>query len=397
MNPIRFMLIISALLFCIVTQPVAAQEPGVIAAGVPKYLVGDDPPDYQQIFTDLVASGITTFIPTFQYQELPLPLSLGYETDFLPPCDINDPAFAALRAAGMGLLVPGQLIYQRGNYPPVEQDPLARIGECAGPGVVTGILSIDEPFGAVSDPGDPYRDVRELYQRVKLINPDLPVYMVHAPIPAFIEEEDGTVRPVTQEEIDHYLQEVVSFSQWADVVGFDVYPVPPEVAGITAPGLHGQVADYRQAIPAYTDWLNVNIPGKEHFLVLQAFSFDHLYGEPGPPDPPTGARVPTAAEMHDMACLALLHGAAEIAWWGQSFLFDPAADSETWENVLQTSLLVHQGGCLIPGDLDSDGDVDQADLGIMLSCYQYDACGDIDGDGDTDQADLGILLANYTG
>ncbi|MCK4871886.1 MAG: hypothetical protein KAS72_04085, partial [Phycisphaerales bacterium] len=48
-----------------------------------------------------------------------------------------------------------------------------------------------------------------------------------------------------------------------------------------------------------------------------------------------------------------------------------------------------------PGDLDGDLDVDQADLGILLSCYEINDCGDIDGDGDTDQADLGILLAHY--
>ncbi len=48
-----------------------------------------------------------------------------------------------------------------------------------------------------------------------------------------------------------------------------------------------------------------------------------------------------------------------------------------------------------PGDLDGDGDVDQADLGLLLSCYGEGDCGDIDGDGDTDQADLGALLANY--
>ncbi|MCK4871990.1 MAG: VCBS repeat-containing protein [Phycisphaerales bacterium] len=49
----------------------------------------------------------------------------------------------------------------------------------------------------------------------------------------------------------------------------------------------------------------------------------------------------------------------------------------------------------IPGDLDGDGDVDQADLGILLASYEIDDGGDIDGDGDTDQSDLGMLLANY--
>ncbi|MCK4873811.1 MAG: hypothetical protein KAS72_13905 [Phycisphaerales bacterium] len=47
------------------------------------------------------------------------------------------------------------------------------------------------------------------------------------------------------------------------------------------------------------------------------------------------------------------------------------------------------------GDLDGDGDTDQADLGILLAAYQQNADGDLDGDGDTDQADLGILLADY--
>jgi hypothetical protein len=52
----------------------------------------------------------------------------------------------------------------------------------------------------------------------------------------------------------------------------------------------------------------------------------------------------------------------------------------------------------LPGDLDGDGDVDQADLGILLAdwgCTGGDCPGDADGDGDTDQADLGVLLANW--
>ena len=47
------------------------------------------------------------------------------------------------------------------------------------------------------------------------------------------------------------------------------------------------------------------------------------------------------------------------------------------------------------GDLDGDNDVDQSDLGILLSSYGNDAGGDIDGDGDTDQSDLGLLLSHY--
>ncbi len=49
----------------------------------------------------------------------------------------------------------------------------------------------------------------------------------------------------------------------------------------------------------------------------------------------------------------------------------------------------------VPADLNGDGCVDQADLGILLSAYGVDDGGDIDGDGDTDQADLGFLLGSY--
>jgi hypothetical protein len=54
--------------------------------------------------------------------------------------------------------------------------------------------------------------------------------------------------------------------------------------------------------------------------------------------------------------------------------------------------------CPLPGctsDLDGDCDVDQADLGELLSWYNLGAGGDVDGDGDTDQADLGLLLSEY--
>lgn len=47
-----------------------------------------------------------------------------------------------------------------------------------------------------------------------------------------------------------------------------------------------------------------------------------------------------------------------------------------------------------PGDLNQDGAVDGADLGILLSNWGA-AGGDIDGNGSTDGADLGILLSNW--
>ncbi|HMQ15063.1 MAG TPA: hypothetical protein PKC49_03740, partial [Phycisphaerae bacterium] len=58
----------------------------------------------------------------------------------------------------------------------------------------------------------------------------------------------------------------------------------------------------------------------------------------------------------------------------------------------------------IPGDLDGDGHVNQADLGILLASFGkcegdagYNPVADIDGDGCVGQGDLGVLLANFGG
>ena len=49
-----------------------------------------------------------------------------------------------------------------------------------------------------------------------------------------------------------------------------------------------------------------------------------------------------------------------------------------------------------PADLDGDGDVDSADLTILLGAWAAGtAAGDIVGDGDTDSADLTLLLGAW--
>jgi hypothetical protein len=51
------------------------------------------------------------------------------------------------------------------------------------------------------------------------------------------------------------------------------------------------------------------------------------------------------------------------------------------------------GAC--PADLDGNGAVDGADLGLLLSGWGIDATGDINGDGTIDGADLGVLLSAW--
>ncbi|MFO0838095.1 MAG: hypothetical protein U1D55_06165 [Phycisphaerae bacterium] len=80
----------------------------------------------------------------------------------------------------------------------------------------------------------------------------------------------------------------------------------------------------------------------------------------------------------------------QILWNAQFKLVDTGsthyADSAPFTMRFTTHVL---------GDFDHDGDVDESDLGILLSAWQSGPAGDIDGDGDTDEADLGVFLSNW--
>ena len=75
-----------------------------------------------------------------------------------------------------------------------------------------------------------------------------------------------------------------------------------------------------------------------------------------------------------------------------------AFQSGAWFGMVDNVVIEVVAAC--PADLNGDGVVDLADLGILLADFGCTAgpgncSGDIDGDGDTDLADLGILLANF--
>lgn len=307
----------------------------VIAAGVPK--PHGESGDYDHIFAELADAGVTVFLATSQYQEVPEPLSLGYEIDFLPPCTPESPAFAAMRKYGIRLIVPGQLLYAPGQFPPLEDDPLLALIECAGEDGIFAVFSVDEPAHAAQDASDPERDVRELYARVKEVAPELPVMMVHAPLPVEIIEDDGAVRAPMQAEIDAYLQQVELFSAHADIIGFDVYPIPPDIAPVVAPGLGTSPVPYQEAIPAYLDWLNGIAAGRPVFMVLQGFSYERQLDAATAQqvaDAGFVLRFPSEDELREMACLTVT-GGGMVAWWGQSHLL--AEDADFWTSLLNVS------------------------------------------------------------
>jgi hypothetical protein len=77
------------------------------------------------------------------------------------------------------------------------------------------------------------------------------------------------------------------------------------------------------------------------------------------------------------------------------YLLSAAQDDATGNNAGRVYLVAGDIDAAIPGDLNGDGCVDQADLEALLSSYSVDDGGDLDGDGDTDQADLGTLLGHF--
>ncbi|MFG0253125.1 MAG: FG-GAP-like repeat-containing protein [Phycisphaerales bacterium JB038] len=70
-------------------------------------------------------------------------------------------------------------------------------------------------------------------------------------------------------------------------------------------------------------------------------------------------------------------------------------DNYPWPDESGVTALLGQCVEMCSGDLDGDGDTDQADLGTLLASYGVDDGGDLNGDGFTDQADLGELLSDY--
>lgn len=296
----------------------AAAGPGIAAefgaAGVPQELARTR--NYEAIYKHLADNGINLFFPTFQYQEAPESLSFGYESDFTAPCDPSAPAFSALRGSGVRLIIPGELLYPDDTQmPPLARDPLAQLIACAGRENIYGVASYDEPVLN----GKALGSVRQFYQRVKAVDALMPVLMVHAPAVT------DQALFATADRIEAYFAKVAAYSAHADIAGFDLYPVPTDIAKLATPASGGAIAGMPQVLTDYLGWMKINLADKKHLIVLQGFAMHDLFA----PDflrTIAGEELlgrikpPTREETSGMAAAAQAAGTDLIVWWGQGAL-----------------------------------------------------------------------------
>jgi hypothetical protein len=312
-----------------VASPSTTSSIQFIAAGIPYAELGSSK-NWTSAFSKLSASNINIFLPTFQFEEVPEAKSFGHEVDFLTLCTEPHLVHKAMKEEGVKLLLPLEVWYPSGDpLPALADDPLTQFIACVGREQITGVTLYDEAIHV----GVPLQKVKELYERVKLVDPTLPVLMVHAYVTA---DSDGAM---TETERRNYFEEVVAYSEYADIVGFDAYAIPVPIAKISTPYASGAEVPYDVAIEDYLLWLEDRIPEKPHLMVYQAFSFADQYSQDILKTLPqelvdSASIAPTQSEIDTMVSLAQKYNIAYVAWWGQSFL---QKDIGVWESILRTT------------------------------------------------------------
>ncbi|MFT6556368.1 hypothetical protein [Sneathiella sp.] len=300
-----------------------------LLAGAPRPLVKNE--NYSALFALLQANKIAAFLPTFQYQEIPEPRSFGFESDFVAPCSANDPPFRALRRSSVKLLVPGELIYPDAGQlsgPIPENDPLVQLISCVGRDQIYGITNYDE----AAFHGRSITDVQRLYERVKAVDPSLTVLMVHGPL--VMDRPEFSNHSKRQK----YLHDVVRYSRYADIVGFDVYPVPGMIAKLATPLSNGEQVETDQAVPGYLKWMSDHLPEKRKLMVLQGFAYTDMYEfdflkSAVPYALRAIIQPPDSNQLETMLAAAEAYEVEAVIWWGQAALRDTT--QAPWPDILK--------------------------------------------------------------
>lgn len=142
---------------------------------------------------------------------------------------------------------------------------------------------------------------------IKSLDPQRPIWFNHAP--------------------RNTQADLAIFSALADIAGCDIYPVALGRTG------HSDLRNVNMScVGEYTDLMQSSAPGKPVWMVLQAFSWEHLLHPER--EQVEASTFPTFAQSRFMAYDAILHGAKGILYWG-SFKVSPR--SLFWQSILQVT------------------------------------------------------------
>ncbi|MFV2069990.1 MAG: hypothetical protein ACC645_23740 [Pirellulales bacterium] len=122
------------------------------------------------------------------------------------------------------------------------------------------------------------------------------------------------------------IAQLARFDRAADIVGCDIYPVPPYVGG------HSDLTDRSlSAVGQYTRRMQEAAPEKPVFMVLQGFGWTDIGQKK---DNPAAGRRPTFRETRFMAYDAIVRGSRGILYWGTHSI---EKDSSLWSDLLKLS------------------------------------------------------------
>ncbi|MCX8065433.1 MAG: hypothetical protein N3G21_09730 [Candidatus Hydrogenedentes bacterium] len=156
------------------------------------------------------------------------------------------------------------------------------------------------------------KELEKLQHAYKLLNEldyKHPVWMNHAP--------------------RNSMESLRKFSQTADIIGCDIYPVPmhPKLR-------HSDLMDQTMAcVGAYTRRMQAIDPQKPVWMVIQGFNWGSLQGDiyERSGDEQKGFRPPTLSEIRFMGFDCIVNGARGILFWGTHYV---DRNSQLWKDLL---------------------------------------------------------------
>ncbi len=176
-------------------------------------------------------------------------------------------------------------------------------------------LGEKSPFAEISMANIEQTKTKELeklhqaYTLIKELDKNHPIWMNHAP--------------------RNSMESLRKFSECADIVGCDIYPVPLH------PNLrHSDLADQTLAsVGAYTRRMQAIDPKKPVWMVIQGFDWGMLQGDvyERSGSEKKGFRPPTLEEIRFMGFDCIVNGARGILFWGTSYV---PRDMQLWNDLI---------------------------------------------------------------